>query len=253
MLSVLLCIKNEQAHLQACLNTLSFADEIVVIDDESVDQSADIAKKPGSKYFCRKMDDDWSAQRNFGIEQCTGDWILVVDADERVSQELARSITSVIQNDKISPRAYLIKRENYFDHQEPLHGVLRADWVKRLFPKEGAHYEGRVHEKVMCACSTEKLYVGALIHFPYDGWDEYFEKFNRYTRLRAMQYRESKENNRVGFLLDIVLKPLWAFIKTYLIDRGFLDGKIGFILSVNHAFYTMSKYVRMLEVDQMRS
>ena len=252
MLSVLLCIKNEQTHLQACLDTLKFADEIVVIDDESDDQSADIAREAGARYFSRKMNDDWSSQRNFGIEQCQGDWIFVIDADERVSRELAASIISVVHNDKISPHAYLIKRENYFERQEPLHGVLRSDWVKRLFPKDGAHYEGRVHERVISPYRANKLYVGALSHFPYEGWDEYFEKFNRYTRLCAKQYVERGDGKEVSFFKDIVLKPLWAFVKSYIIDRGFLDGKIGFILSVNHCFYTMTKYVRISEVDQRR-
>lgn len=90
MLSVLLCIKNEAEHLPACLDSLAFADEIVVIDDESVDASKDIVLSRGAKYFSRKMDNDWSEQRNFGLQQCQGNWILVVDADECISETLAK-------------------------------------------------------------------------------------------------------------------------------------------------------------------
>lgn len=250
MLSVLLCIKNEENQLQECLDSLGFADEVVLIDDDSSDASASIAKKAGVKYFRRAMNGNWSEQRNFGISQCQGDWILVVDADERVSPELAASIVSIVNNEKISRKAYLIKRENYFHSQKPLHGVLRSDWVVRLFPKENARYEGRVHEKAISHFESERIQAGALIHFPYDNWDEYFQKFDCYTKLKAQDRFEKAEIIHVNFSRDILIKPLWAFLKTYFLNAGFLDGKIGFILSVNHYFYTMTKYVRLMELEK---
>lgn len=252
MLSALLCVKNEQEHLQACLDSLHFVDEIVVIDDESTDATAEIAKKANAKYFRHKMNDDWSAQRNFGLEQCSGDWILVIDADERVSTELAAGIVSIVKNEKLNKRAYQLRRENYFEREEPLHGVLRTDWVKRLFPKEGARYEGLVHEKVITPYATEKVYVGSLSHLPYADWDEYFGKFNRYTKLAAKQKFEHDDRAKVYFVFDILIRPFFAFLKMYFLERGFLDGKVGFILSVNHYFYTMTKYVRLMALKEGR-
>ncbi len=252
MLSVLLCVKNEQEHLQACLDSLHFADEIVVIDDDSTDETADIAQKAAVKYCRHKMNDDWSAQRNFGLEQCSGDWVLVIDADERVSTELAAGIVNIVKNDKLNRRAYQLRRENYFEREEPLHGVLRTDWVKRLFPKEGARYEGLVHEKVITPFPTEKIYVGSLTHLPYADWDEYFGKFNRYTKLAAKQKFEHEDAAKVSFVFDILIRPIFAFLKMYFLERGFLDGKVGFILSVNHYFYTMTKYVRLMALKEGR-
>ena len=250
MLSVLLCIKNEAQHLPACLDSVAFADEVVVIDDESVDASKEIILSRGAKYFSRKMNDDWSEQRNFGLEQCLGDWILVLDADECVSESLAKTIMSITKNPNGPRKAYLLKRDNYFESQKPLHGVLRSDWVKRLFPKEGAHYEGRVHERVVSSCASEKIYCGRITHFPYDNWDEYFEKINLYSRLKALDQFEKEPEKASSFLLDLIVKPFWAFFKTYFLNKGFLDGKVGLILSVNHGFYTLAKYLWLMELKE---
>lgn len=250
MLSVLLCIKNEAEHLPACLDSLAFADEIVVIDDESVDASKDIVLSRGTKYFSRKMDNDWSEQRNFGLQQCQGNWILVVDADECISETLAKKITSITKNPQSPRKAYLMKRENYFESQKPLHGVLRSDWVKRLFPKEGAHFVGRVHERVLTDCPSEKIYLGSINHFPYDSWDEYFEKFNQYTRLKALDQFEKEPDKSSSYLFDLTIRPLCAFFKTYFLNKGFLDGWVGLILSVNHSFYTLAKYLRLMELKE---
>lgn len=229
---------------------MAFADEIVVIDDESVDASKDIVLSRGAKYFSHKMNDDRAEQRNFGLEQCQGDWILVLDADECISEPLAKKITSITKNPQSPRKAYLMKRENYFESQQPLHGVLRSDWVKRLFPKKGAHSEGRADERLCQIYPSEKIYFGAITRFPFDNWDEYFEKINQYTRLKALDEFEKNPEKTSSFLLDLVMRPCWTFFKTYVLDKGFLDGKVGLILSVNHSFYTLAKYLRLMELKE---
>ena len=99
-----------------------------------------------------------------------------------------------------------------------------------------------MHEKISSSYSEEKL-QGALYHYTYDNWQQYFNKFNNYTTLAANRYKD--EGKSCSFVRDIMLRPMWAFFKMYILDRGFLDGKIGFILSINHYFYTMTKYVKL--------
>lgn len=246
MISALLCVKNESHNMANCLKTLTFADEVVVIDDFSTDDTALIAKDFGAKVFQRQMEGDWSSQRNFGIQQCTNDWIFVIDADERVSQKLASEIQEKVGSQLC---CYQVQRENCFHFNRATHGILRPDWVTRLFPKSECHYEGLVHEKLVSALSVERMSKsGKLFHYTYDNWDAYFGKFNRYTELMArQQYQQGK---RANFWFDIVIRPWIAFFKMYILKRGFLDGKLGFILSVNHFFYTMTKYVRLYYLER---
>ncbi len=111
-----------------------------------------------------------------------------------------------------------------------------------FMPKEGTNIEGFVHETISSTYSEAKLH-GKMYHYTYDNWHQYFNKFNNYTTLAAKKYKENGKS--CSFVKDILIRPSWAFFKVYILDRGFLDGKMGFILSVNHYFYTMIKYVKL--------
>lgn len=166
--------------------------------------------------------------------------IFFLDADERVTKSLASAICDAVIKDE--KNAYWIERKNKFHYNNAEHGVLRPDWVCRLMPAEGSHVEGYVHPAIVTPYPNKKL-NGFMYHYTYDNWDQYFGKFNNYTKLAAEKYK--KQNKKCSFFKDIVLRPMWAFIKVYLLQGGFLDGKIGWILSVNHYFYTMNKYVKL--------
>ena len=129
-----------------------------------------------------------------------------------------------------------------FAIQSATHGVLHPDYVNRLFPAKDSYVEGYVHPKIVAPYPDKKL-KSPMYHYTYDNWEQYLGKLNNYTTLAAKKYK--KEKKRCNFFLDIVLRPLWAFIKAYVIELGFLDGKIGWILSVNHYFYTLNKYVKL--------
>ena len=165
---------------------------------------------------------------------------IFLDADERVTKSLASAICDAVIKDE--KNAYWIERKNKFHYNNAEHGVLRPDWVCRLMPAEGSHVEGYVHPAIVTPYPNKKL-NGFMYHYTYDNWDQYFGKFNNYTKLAAEKYK--KQSKKCSFFKDIVLRPMWAFIKVYLLQGGFLDGKIGWILSVNHYFYTMNKYVKL--------
>ncbi|MDD7441353.1 MAG: glycosyltransferase family 2 protein [Sutterellaceae bacterium] len=239
-LTALILAKNEERNIADCVKSVAFADKIIVIDDFSIDKTRILAENAGAVVVQHSLSGDWGQQRNFAISLAETDWTLFVDADERISKELAEEITSVISSDKKA--AYLIKRENRFHNNHATHGVLRPDFVKRLFPTEGTRVEGKVHEMILSPYPEKKL-SAPMYHYTYDNWDQYLGKLNHYTSLAAVKYADQRK--KCSFWGDVVLRPIWAFFKVYFFNGGFLDGKMGWVLSVNHYFYTFNKYVKL--------
>ena len=238
--SVVLLARNEEVNIRDCLESCAFAEELIVVDDGSTDSTVAIAKELGAKIYARSMNGDWGAQQTYGIEQANQPWIFLMDADERVSLQLQESIRAVVEEDKRTA-SYMVQRENHFISGKSTHGALRPDWVLRLMPRDGASVVGKVHPAIITPHPSRKL-KGRLIHFPYRSWDAYYRKIDLYSRLAADKYLV--EHRNCYFFRDVVLRPMWAFFKVYVLNRGFLDGKLGFIFSMNHYFYTMAKYVR---------
>lgn len=239
-ITAIILARNEEAHIEDCIKSIQCADEILVIDDNSTDKTAILATNLGAKVINHALDNDWSQQRRFGISQANGDWVLFIDADERISPELNREIKHVIQRDEL--KAYWLRRYNIFHHNKASHGSMRPDKVLRFMPKNGASVEGFVHETFVSPYPQDIL-SGKLFHYTYDNWTQYFNKFNRYTSAAALKYYEAGKT--CSFWKDIVLRPQWAFFKVYILQKGFLDGKIGFILSLYHYIYTVTKYVKL--------
>ena len=246
MLSVLILTKNEEKNIYDCIQScIPVADEVIVIDDGSTDQTISIAESLGAKVISHPLNSDWAQQRRFAIEQATSEWILFVDADERVSEELHASILKAVAQE--GKRAYLLERHNIFHHNKAIHGSMRPDKVLRLMPKDGAMIQGEVHEKFISSYPEAEI-PGKLFHYTYDNWTQYLNKMNRYTSIAAEQYYE--KGKHCSFVKDIIFRPVWAFLKIYILQRGFLDGKIGFILSLYHYVYTVTKYVKLFYLQR---
>lgn len=238
--SVLILAKNEERNIEACIKSCSFAAEIIVIDDYSIDETKKIAEELGASVIQRSMNGDWGGQQTFAIQQAACNWIFFIDADERCTESLAKEIEDAV--DRQEQVAYWIPRKNKFHFNKAEHGVLRPDYVCRLMPTKDSYVEGYVHPEIITPYPNKKL-KNFMYHYTYDNWDQYFGKFNNYTKLAAEKYK--KAGKKCSFTKDIVLRPMWAFIKMYILQGGFLDGKMGWILSVNHYFYTMNKYVKL--------
>lgn len=240
-LSVLILTRNEEKHIRDCIEScLPVADEVIVIDDGSTDQTVAIAESLGAKVVQHALAQDWAQQRMFAISQASCEWILFVDADERLSSDLSQEIRNMIRTD--IKKSFTIQRENVFHHNKATHGVLRPDRVLRLMPRDGVTVTGAVHEIIASIYPSEPL-QSSMYHYTYDTWEQYFNKFNSYTTVAAETYHRS--NKSVSFVKDILIRPFWAFLKMYVLQGGFLDGKMGWVLSVNHYFYTMMKYVKL--------
>ncbi|MEN6566691.1 MAG: glycosyltransferase family 2 protein [Veillonellales bacterium] len=238
-LAVLILTYNEEKNIASCMESVQFADEIIVVDSGSSDKTVEIAVRLGAKVVFHPMDEGFAGQRNFALNQTAADWVLFLDADERITVELAVETRAVVDNG--AKFAYQILRKNVVFGQRVQYGGHSPDYSLRLYPRTAIHWEGMVHEQAHVAVPIRKLH-SFMLHYTYTDWDRYFIKFNQYTSLMAKQMREKGRKAR---FTDMVLRPNFAFFRFYILKSGWRDGKIGFIMAVMHGFYTMAKYVKL--------
>ncbi|HWR44305.1 glycosyltransferase family 2 protein [Sporomusa sp.] len=243
-LSVLILAKNEEQRIADCIKSASFADEIIVIDDYSTDNTVTIATELGARVVQRGLDGNWGEQQTFAILQATTDWIFFLDADERINLPLREEIEKAVAlNERV---AYRTPRLNHLMGYPLRHGGWYPDYVPRLFPRDSVRFEGLVHPAPVYSLAL-KTCKSPIIHYTYSSWEQYFNKLNVYTKLAAE--KNALKGKQVNFLGDIVLRPMFAFIKLYILRAGWRDGKAGFILAVFHYFYTMAKYVKLYYIQ----
>lgn len=246
-LTVVILSNNEAENISNCINSAAFANEIIVIDSGSKDKTVDIATSLGAKVIQRPLNNDFSQQRNFGISVSSNEWIFMLDCDERITDELANEIKKLVKMN--ADATYTVSRENNFAQGKALHGVLRPDNVERLFKKTGSYYDGIIHERLHSPYPKAKL-NSKLIHFPYKSWETHLYKMNKYTTMLAQKYHD--KGKKCHFFSDILFKPIWAFFKVYIINLGFLDGKLGLIFSLTHYFYTLEKYIKLDSLNKYK-
>ena len=243
-LAVIILTHNEERHIEACIRSASFADEILVIDDDSTDRTAEIARALGARVAAHPLAGDFAGQRNYALTQTDADWVFYVDADERVNPETEAALRRIMAED--ARAVYEVRRINVTFGQQMYYGAHRPDYPRRFFPRDAVRWEGLVHERPVSELPVRRLRA-SLLHYTYTDWDRYFQKFNQYTTLMAeRQYNDGK---RASFL-KVLLDPPFAFFRFYILQRGFLDGRLGFILGMFHGFYTMVKYVKLYYLNK---
>ena len=241
-LSAVLITRNAAAVLESCLESLAFADEIVVVDSGSTDRTAEIARERGA----RVVQKEWlgfGRQKQFAVEQAKFDWVLCLDADERVSPELARNIAAALAA-PVSP-VYRMPRRNRFLGRWLAHGEGYPDWSPRLFNRQNAGWsDDLVHEKVLYAVTPGTL-AGDLLHDSSDDLTAYLERQNRYTTLAA---RQALEQGRSAGVFHLLLSPVVRFIKFYVLRLGFLDGVPGLLHISIGCMNSYVKYAKLIEL-----
>jgi glycosyltransferase involved in cell wall biosynthesis len=240
--SAVLITRNAAGVLDACLESLSFADEIVVIDSASSDGTPEIAARRGA----RVVQKEWlgfGRQKQFAVEQAKHDWVLCLDADERVSPELAASIGQALAN-PVSP-VYRMARRNRFLGRWLSHGEGYPDWSPRLFNRLNARWsDDLVHEKVLYAVTPGTL-AGDLLHDSYDDLATYLERQNRYTTLAA---RQAYEMGKHAGPFHLLASPVVRFFKFYVLRLGFLDGLPGLVHISIGCMNSYMKYAKLMEL-----
>ncbi|HUG21931.1 glycosyltransferase family 2 protein [Piscinibacter sp.] len=240
-LSVILITRNEADNIAGCLASVAFADEWIVVDSNSSDATREIAGRFGAKVT---RTDDWpgfGAQKNRALALASGRWVLSIDADERVSDELAAQIRRVVGSDDAAA-GYELSRLSSFCGQWMRHGDWYPDRVLRLFRRgAGCFTDDLVHERLDVEGPTGRL-KGDLLHDSMPSLDNAIDKMNRYTTGRAL---DKLRAGGKGGLAPALSHGVWAFLRCYLLRRGFLDGRLGFVLAVYVAEGTYYRYLKM--------
>lgn len=230
---------NEIHNIEAVIASVSFADEILVVDSFSTDGTYEIAHQLASKVIRRAY--EYSAsQKNWAIPQASHEWILLVDADERVTQNLKEEILTILENPKHI--AYWIGRQNHFMGEAVRYSGWRNDSVIRLFKRDACYYEDKhVHAEIIAKGSIGRL-KNKLYHNTYITFDKYIEKMNRYATWQAKDY-----DKKTGTLTPyhFVIKPFWGFFKHYIIQSGFRDGVVGLTISYIQGYVVFMRYVKL--------
>ena len=244
-LSVAVITLNEAHHLRRCLESVAWADELVVVDAESSDKTVQVAREFTDRVIVRPWA-GFAAQKNFALDQCAGEWTLSLDADEEAAPEVRAEIMATVTD----PRAhdgYALRRQNVFLDRFIRHGGLYPDWQVRLFRHGRGRFEERVvHESVSVTGSIGRL-SGHLVHRSYDGVSDFIERANRYSSLAAEQLIRDGHRVRAG---DLIVRPLGRFLSMYLVKRGFLDGRRGLLLASLYAYYVFMRSAKVWEVTR---
>jgi glycosyltransferase involved in cell wall biosynthesis len=237
---------NEEDNIKAVLESVKWADEIMVVDSFSTDNTLQIARAY-TDFIIQRDYENSASQKNWAIPQATHDWILLVDADERISPLLKTEIQQLLSEDKLLD-AYWIDRQNYF-MGKPLKHMVKNDKVIRLFKKTCRYQPVHVHSEII----TDQIQVGKLKgllhHHTFKNIDTYMEKINRYAAWSAKDY--AKKTKSVTFY-HLLVKPAFRFFKHYILERGFMDGKVGFVMSCVLSWAVFMRYWKMMEIHQER-
>ena len=248
-LAVLILAKNEEKNIVDVIrNAQKCTDKIIIVDSGSIDKTVELAEMAGAHVSFRAWDNDFAAQRNFGLELTNAEWVLYLDADERMSDSMVEAIKRVIADEEM-PAQYSMLRRTIAFGKEFKYGVLAPDKVIRLFPRKEVIWVGKVHESPSSDLPLKEL-PGFLRHYTYDSWEQYLNKMNQYSSIGAKNYKERGKN--AYFIKDILVRPFLAFIKMYFLKLGILEGKLGYMLATNYANYTMNKYCKLLALNEAK-
>lgn len=248
-LSVIILAHNEEDNIKKCLETVSFTDEIILIDDYSTDKTVEIAKKYGAKIYKRKLD-DFASQRNYGLAKATGEWVLFVDADERVTDELKSEILAQFKAQgsrlKENVDGYRIPRKNKIFGKFLKYTDWYPDYQLHLFKKDKGKYVRKVHEQVKVKGEAGKL-SQPLVHLNYDSLDQFLQK--NYFQYADLEAKRLMENGYKFKWRDLLKQPAGEFLRRFFACRGYKDGLHGLVASILVSFATFVVYAKIWEKE----
>lgn len=238
-LSAIIIAKDEARNIAECLDSVAFCDErIVVVDGCGGDDTAAIAQGKGARVAASPFT-GFGAQKNFALSQATGDWVLSIDADERVTPALAAEIRAAIATPQVD--AYAMSRLSSFCGRAMRHSGWWPDHVLRLFRRGGARFsDDIVHERLVCDGATARI-SEPLLHFPVRKLEDTLSRMDRYSTAGAQML--VKSGRRVWFVSG-PLHGAWTFLRTYILQLGFLDGREGFLLAIANAQGSYYRYMK---------
>lgn len=269
MISVIILTLNEENNINACIDSLSFSDDIVLLDSFSSDKTIEIAKKSGAR-VCERKFDNYASQRNFGLSlDFKYDWILMIDADERVSPELVNEIESVINEPENPNTLYRLRRKDYFMNKWIKHSSGYPTWFGRLMKKGRVEVKREINEEYYTDGEVGFL-KEHLIHYPFNKGVEYwFERHNKYSSMEAMRLLDEsfcwadlknffdkdpmiRRKIFKSLAYKMPCRPILTFIFLYFIKLGILDGVAGFHYSVMRSSYEYQIDIKIKELKDSK-
>ena len=238
MISIAILTKNEEKNILDCVESVLWADEIVIVDDFSDDRTVEVVKNLDQgkkiKIFQKKLENDFSSQRNFALSKTKYDWVLFVDADEIVSSQLRQEINDLLidKSDKIN--GYFIKRQDFMWGKKINHGEVGGIKLLRLAKKNAGDWRGKVHEVWDVEGNLGEL-ENEILHFPHQTVAEFLREISFYTTIRANELFNKKIQTN---LFEIIIYPKAKFFVNYFIKLGFLDGLEGLIIAILMSFHS---------------
>lgn len=245
-LTVVIITLNEADNIRECLESVRWADEIIVLDSGSTDATVKICREYTDKIHVNADWQGFGTQKNRALSHATGDWVLSLDADERVTGSLRAEIQAALREPG-RVNAFEIPRLSVFCGREIRHGDWWPDYVARLFRRSAARFsDDIVHERLLFEGQSGRL-ENPLSHLAYHSLGQLLEKLNRYTSAGA---RAMHQKGRRGGLGRGLAHGLWSFLRAYLLRRGFLDGREGFILALAGAQSSYYRYLKLMYLEK---
>jgi glycosyltransferase involved in cell wall biosynthesis len=246
-LSVAIITKNEEARLPACLESVSFADDIVVVDSGSTDRTVEIAKGFG----CRVYVEEWKGygpQKQSAVDKCKHEWVLIIDADERIPLETKRAIKEVLASPLAD--AYSFPRRNYLHSRWIRHSGWWPDRVVRLVRKNKGRFHGLTHEKWVTTGRVNDTLNTPIEHFSFSTYSHMLRTLDNYsTAISRELFEKGKRTN----MFAPIYHGIGMFLKVYLLKRGFFDGLDGLVIALTSAGGSFFKYAKLLELQRMKN
>jgi len=239
VITVVILTKNEEKNILDCMETVSWADQVIIIDDNSEDRTLEIVESQGLKNLLvikRDLEGDFSKQRNFALSKVKNEWVMFVDADERVSSELRHEINDFLIEEKNDPKfsGMYIKRKDMLWGRLLKHGETGKISLLRLAKKNSGRWIGKVHEKWNVGGETD-IFENHILHLPHQTISEFLSEINFYTSLRAKELFDQNEKSSV---FKIIFYPKAKFLVNYFLKLGFLDGIEGLVFAIIMSFHS---------------
>ena len=241
---------NEEAHIRECVESVSFCDEVLVVDSFSTDKTVELAEAAGAKVIQRKWP-GYRAQKAFALESVSNEWVLNLDADERVSPELKGEVESILEaravcDDSSQPIGYEVNRLVHYLGRWWNKGGWYPEYRLRFFKKSQVTWGGvDPHEKPIPHGATSKL-SGDLYHYTYKDMNDQVNRLNSFSSIMS---KEHFDIGKRASIFNLIFNPIARFSKFYLFKGGFKEGKAGFIVAVIEAYYTFLKYAKLWECE----
>ena len=240
-LSCVILTKNEESDLERCLKSVSFADEIVIVDDDSKDKTLEIAGKYNCRIYKKKLEDDFSKQRNFGLSKTKGKWVLFIDPDEEASNQLKNEIIQVVSNPFNTKSAYFLKRKDFLFGKKLNFGEWGKIKLLRRARKDSGKWERKVHE-VWKTEGEKDVLKSELFHYSHKNLREFISKINYFSSLHAKaNSSEDKKSN----VFKIIFFPFLKFLNNWILKGGYKDGNHGFVISLIMSFHSFLSWSKL--------